>query len=225
MILAEVVLPSKTDVPFKETLFSATILPLISPSNTTSLLFTSPCKLVVPKILTIPLQPTFPTIVASIVVNELALIFPLTFPLIVTLLSQLILPSTLPSICKSALQVISPFIFVPLEITVGAYSGSTLGCFAKEEIKKIDITLPAYISIDKDVLNHYHARTNWDQGNMSVYTLKKLLEEVFKHQEVIGIDICGECNLQEPLQQLIEDEKINHITNDILYHFLSRYIS
>ena len=53
---------------------------------------------------------------------------------------------------------------------------------------------------------------------MSVYTLKKLLEEVFKHQEVIGIDICGECNLQE-------DEKINHITNDILYHFLSRYIS
>ena len=60
---------------------------------------------------------------------------------------------------------------------------------------------------------------------MSVYTLKKLLEEVFKHQEVIGIDICGECNLQEPLQQLIEDEKINHITNDILYHFLSRYIS
>ena len=96
---------------------------------------------------------------------------------------------------------------------------------AKEEIKKIDITLPAYISIDKDVLNHYHARTNWDQGNMSVYTLKKLLEEVFKHQEVIGIDICGECNLQEPLQQLIEDEKINHITNDILYHFLSRYIS
>ena len=96
---------------------------------------------------------------------------------------------------------------------------------AQEEIKKIDVTLPAYISIDKDVLDHYHARTNWDQGNMSVYTLEKLLEEVFKHQEVIGVDICGECNLQEPLQQLIEDEKINRITNDILYHFLSRYIS
>ena len=54
MILAEVVFPSKTEVPFNDTLFSAMILPLISPSNTTSLLLTSPCKLVLPKILTIP---------------------------------------------------------------------------------------------------------------------------------------------------------------------------
>ena len=112
MILAEVVFPSKIDVPFNDTLFSAIILPLISPSKTTSLLLTSPCKFVLPKILTIPLQFTFPTIVASIVVNASALIFPLTLPLIVTALSQLILPSIIPSTCKSALQTISPVILV-----------------------------------------------------------------------------------------------------------------
>lgn len=94
---------------------------------------------------------------------------------------------------------------------------------ANEEIKKIDLKLPAYISIDKDVLNHYNARTNWDQGSMSVYILEKLLSEIFKKQKVIGVDICGECDLQEPLNLFLEDEKINHTTNQILYHFLSKY--
>ena len=92
---------------------------------------------------------------------------------------------------------------------------------AEAEIKKINLKLPAYISIDKDVLNRYNARTNWNQGNMSVTTLKKLLREVFRHQKVIGVDICGECSLQEPFPEFLEDERINDVTNQILYHFLS----
>lgn len=96
---------------------------------------------------------------------------------------------------------------------------------AQKEIQKIDMSLPAYISIDKDVLDRYWARTNWNQGHMSIRTLEMLLKEVFQNQEVIGVDICGECNLQEPLNQLVEDQKINHATNDILYHFLSRYLT
>lgn len=95
---------------------------------------------------------------------------------------------------------------------------------AQKEIQKIDMSVPAYISIDKDVLDRYWARTNWNQGHMSIRTLEMLLKEVFQNQEVIGVDICGECNLQEPLNQLVEDQKINHTTNDILYHFLSRYM-
>ena len=94
----------------------------------------------------------------------------------------------------------------------------------QKEIQKIDMSVPAYISIDKDVLDRYWARTNWNQGHMSIRTLEMLLKEVFQNQEVIGVDICGECNLQEPLNQLVEDQKINHTTNDILYHFLSRYM-
>lgn len=92
---------------------------------------------------------------------------------------------------------------------------------AQEEIKKINLKLPAYISIDKDVLDRYSARTNWNQGNMSVSTLKQLLAEVFRHQQVIGVDICGECSLQESFPEFLEDEQINDITNRILYHFLS----
>lgn len=95
---------------------------------------------------------------------------------------------------------------------------------AREEVKKIKMELPAYISIDKDVLDRYGARTNWNQGNMSIETLENILQGVFMHQEVIGVDICGECSLTEPVQQLMEDEKINRRTNALLYQFLSNYI-
>lgn len=92
-----------------------------------------------------------------------------------------------------------------------------------EELLKIRMELPVYLSIDKDVLDHYSARTNWNQGNMSIDTLKRLISEVFMHQNVIGVDICGECSLSEPLPQLMEDEKVNRATNDFLYHFLLPY--
>ncbi len=92
---------------------------------------------------------------------------------------------------------------------------------AETQIKRIDVSLPAYISIDKDVLDHYSARTNWNQGNMSLHTLQALLSEVFSHQTVIGVDICGECSRQEPLLKYVEDEEINQETNRILYRFLA----
>ncbi len=95
---------------------------------------------------------------------------------------------------------------------------------AEKERKKIDMTLPVYLSIDKDVLNHYYARTNWNQGNMSVETLRKLILEVFMHQTVIGADICGECSLQEPFNIFLEDTRINHMTNKLLYQFISSKI-
>ena len=92
-----------------------------------------------------------------------------------------------------------------------------------EELAKIHMELPAYISVDKDVLDRYGARTNWNQGGMSVATLRRMLSQVFLHQKVIGGDICGECSLDEPLQQLLEDEKVNETTNGIVYQFLSPY--
>ncbi len=90
-----------------------------------------------------------------------------------------------------------------------------------EKIPLIDMDLPIYISIDKDVLDRSSARTNWDQGEMPFPVLEKLLLEVFEHQRVIGADICGECTLLEPFRELMADEEINKITNDRLYHFLN----
>ena len=81
--------------------------------------------------------------------------------------------------------------------------------------------LPIYISIDKDVLDRNSARTNWNQGEMPFPVLEGLLLEVFEHQRVIGADICGECSLLEPFRELMEDEEINKIINDRLYHFLN----
>ena len=91
-------------------------------------------------------------------------------------------------------------------------------------LSSVRLDLPAYISIDKDVLNRYEARTNWNQGQMSVSTLERILKEIFHRQKVIGVDICGECSLSEPFPQFAEDERINLTTNRILYHFLSEYM-
>jgi arginase family enzyme len=49
-----------------------------------------------------------------------------------------------------------------------------------------------YISIDKDVLNQTDAVTNWDQGNMSILTLTQYLQDILKHKDIYGLDICGE---------------------------------
>lgn len=86
----------------------------------------------------------------------------------------------------------------------------------------INPDLPVYISIDKDVLSPYYARTNWDQGRMSEDILKKLILDIFRHQKVIGIDICGECSLNEPLPKLAEDMRINKKTNEELYIYLTK---
>lgn len=106
-----------------------------------------------------------------------------------------------------------------------------LVCISREEVEdgKIDgklrlirMDLPIYISIDKDVLDRGEARTNWNQGDMPLSILERLLLEVFEHQRVIGVDICGECSMEEPLPELMEDQRINRETNESLYRFLTR---
>ena len=52
--------------------------------------------------------------------------------------------------------------------------------------------LPVYISIDKDVLSPEEMTTNWDQGSMAVTSLYSDLSFIFSNFEVIGIDVCGE---------------------------------
>lgn len=77
---------------------------------------------------------------------------------------------------------------------------------------------PVYISVDKDVLAPDFARTNWDQGSLSLAQLEELLYEMLLQDEVIGIDICGE--LPEELGGTPADEQLNRRTNRILQRLL-----
>ena len=49
-----------------------------------------------------------------------------------------------------------------------------------------------YLSIDKDALAPAFAATNWDQGSLSVESLKKIITELAANKKILGIDICGE---------------------------------
>ena len=53
-------------------------------------------------------------------------------------------------------------------------------------------SLPAYISIDKDVLSENELKTSWEQGSMSVSALKKIVRYICETRDVIGLDLCGE---------------------------------
>ena len=72
---------------------------------------------------------------------------------------------------------------------------------------------PVYISIDKDVLNPASAATNWDQGSLSLWELEILLAVILQKEQVVGIDICGECsttlNLFEEKRETIMDSRAN----------------
>lgn len=61
------------------------------------------------------------------------------------------------------------------------------------EQRPLSIAEPLYISIDKDVLDASSARTDWDQGTLTLDEMKRILHLIMKHEQVIGVDICGEC--------------------------------
>jgi hypothetical protein len=55
--------------------------------------------------------------------------------------------------------------------------------------------LPAtrlYITVDKDVLRPREARTNWDQGRMSLQALTLALERLAGARAIVGVDVCGD---------------------------------
>ena len=77
--------------------------------------------------------------------------------------------------------------------------------------------LPVYLSIDKDVLSRDFARTNWDQGEMTLPQLKGIIEGIAADHEILGIDICGE--LSSSKGATAGDYAINLSTNLELQDF------
>lgn len=80
-------------------------------------------------------------------------------------------------------------------------------------LKPLAIGEPLYISIDKDVLDTNSAKTDWDQGILTLDDLKRTLSLMLKHEQIIGIDVCGECpatlSLFDPDRSVEIDDKAN----------------
>lgn len=62
----------------------------------------------------------------------------------------------------------------------------------------LDDLLPAiptdavWLTIDKDVLGHGEAVTNWDQGELSLAHLLTAIERLAAERRILGVDVCGD---------------------------------
>lgn len=68
-----------------------------------------------------------------------------------------------------------------------------------------------YISIDKDVLGHEFAATDWSQGSMDIETLCRVLRFASSVNEVMGVDICGALAVEKGATS--EDVRVNEASD------------
>lgn len=85
--------------------------------------------------------------------------------------------------------------------------------------------LPIYISIDKDVLSKDEEQTNWDQGKVTLKELKRMLLILLRHDQLIGVDISGECSYS--IQGLLDanlkkNDKVNRQLAQLFEHYGNR---
>ena len=86
---------------------------------------------------------------------------------------------------------------------------------------------PLYISIDKDSLSTDYAATNWDQGSLSLDTLKRIVTEIARDRKIIGVDICGERARDFAGNERFtaqEADALNDRTNRELVAFLQNFL-
>ena len=51
--------------------------------------------------------------------------------------------------------------------------------------------LPVYLSLDLDVLSKQYARTDWDQGAMTLPEMETALRALTASRRILGVDLCG----------------------------------
>ena len=66
--------------------------------------------------------------------------------------------------------------------------------------------LPLYVSVDKDVLCKGDASTTWSQGDMHLSELMSFLELVLERQNILGMDVCGECDMDSCSEDFLNDQ-------------------
>ena len=80
---------------------------------------------------------------------------------------------------------------------------------------EVDIeSLPVYLSIDLDALSERYARTDWNQGEMSLEELCDTLRGYIDTQRIIGADICG--GITESKGGTEEDMALNAATTEVV---------
>lgn len=75
---------------------------------------------------------------------------------------------------------------------------SAPGCMAEIQ-SQVGSTIPTeriYITIDKDVLRSSDAKTNWDQGMLSLECLQSWLSVLLRRYRVLGVDVIGDYSPQ-----------------------------
>jgi len=102
-----------------------------------------------------------------------------------------------------------------------ANSAASLPHEVLEMISLLEPGIPVYVSIDKDVLGSGEARTDWDQGTMSLSQLEMALDEIASGHSIIGFDICG--GLTRAKGGSDEDFAINLATDTKLAEICGRY--
>ena len=65
--------------------------------------------------------------------------------------------------------------------------------------------LPLYVSVDKDVLCKGDASTTWSQGDMHLSELMSFLELVLERPNRLGMDVCGECDMDSCSEDFLND--------------------
>jgi len=91
-------------------------------------------------------------------------------------------------------------------------------CGSQNDIAGIKDDAPIYISIDLDALGPEWARTNWDQGDMSLDALLGIISALDGLHRIIGVDICGGITRSQGASD--EDLEINLRTRETIQEFL-----
>lgn len=77
-----------------------------------------------------------------------------------------------------------------------------------QRINKIFKTnFPIYLSIDKDIIEKKYLKTKWTQGVISPQQLINSISNLHSLNKIIGIDVCGEPELD--IEELEKSESIN----------------
>ena len=79
---------------------------------------------------------------------------------------------------------------------------------------------PVYISIDKDVLRKQDAVTDWTNGDMTLLQLQGVLRIIYAHEEVIGVDITGECSATLDYLSEVRSASVNNKANKELMQMI-----
>ncbi len=75
--------------------------------------------------------------------------------------------------------------------------------------------LPVYISLDLDVLSEAYARTDWDQGAMTLDELSGALRMLSGARRILGVDLCGGSTPEKGASPA--DLALNAATGETLY--------